>query len=83
MSATRRLIEKIRGFQKGDCVRVKTPYEGIFYGEVLGTEDWYNPLEEKYERLARVRIRNSSEVVFVPLDDIRWEIKRTWRRKRK
>ena len=82
MSATRRLIEKIRGFQVGDYVRVRTSFEGIFYGEVLELRDWFNPLEEKYERLAKIQIRNSREAVLIPLDDEKWEVRLARRRKK-
>ena len=83
MSVTRRLIEKIRGFQVGDYVRIKVPdLKSPLYGEVIETLDRYNWLDEKPERLVMVYIPKTKEILSVPLDDKKWEVRLSRRRKK-
>jgi len=82
VNATRKLIERIRGFQVGDYIRIKTPHEEILYGEVLKILELFNWLDEKPERLVMVYIPKTKEILSVPLDDKKWEIRLSRRRKR-
>ena len=82
MKEVRELMEKIRGFQVGDYIRIKTPYEEILYGEVLKILELFNWLDEKPERLVMVYIPKTKEILSVPLDDKKWEIRLSRRRKK-
>jgi len=83
VSVTRKLIEKIRGFQVGDYVRIKVPdLKNPLYGEVIDTLDWYNWLAEKPERLVMVYIPKTKEILSIPLDDEKFEVRLSRRRKK-
>jgi len=82
MQVVKELMRKIRGFQKGDYVRIIVPDSGKpLYGEVLETLNWINPLTEKPEKLVKVFIPKINDKLFIPLDNELWKVKLTRRRK--
>ena len=83
MKEVRELMEKIRGLQIGDYVRIKVPdLKSPLYGEVIDTLDWYNWLREEPERLVMVYIPKTKEILSIPLDDEKFEVRLSRRRKK-
>ena len=83
MKEVRELMERIRGFQVGDYVRIIAPDSGKpLYGVVLETLNWINPLTEEPERLVKVFVPKINDKLFVPLDCKLWKIRLSRRRKK-
>ena len=84
MSATKKLIEKIRGIQKGDYVRIDiSGRKSPVYGEVREVINEYCWLHGRVEKCLIIYLPKYKEMIGVCLEDKEYKVRLARRRKKK
>jgi len=84
VSATKKLIEKIRGIQKGDYVRIDiSGRKSPVYGEVREVINEYCWLHGRVEKCLIIYLPKYKEMIGVCLEDEEYKVRLARRRKKK